>query len=66
MENLERIKQEIESLPEHDFIQLRKWLSEKDWKEWDQEIEEDSMSGKLDFLMKEAMEEKTKGKLRII
>jgi hypothetical protein len=66
MENLERIKQEIECLPEHDFIQLRKWFSEKDWKEWDMEIEEDSMSGKLDFLMKEALEEKDKGKLRNI
>jgi len=30
------------------------------------EIEEDSMSGKLDFLMKEALEEKDKGKLRNI
>jgi hypothetical protein len=66
MEDLERIKQEIECLPEHDFIQLRKWFSEKDWKEWDLEIEDDSMSGKLDFLMKEALEEKDKGNLRNI
>jgi hypothetical protein len=66
MENLERIKEEIESLPENDFIQLRKWFSEKDWEKWDRQIEEDSMSGKLDFLMKEALEDKEKGKLRNI
>jgi hypothetical protein len=66
MENLERIKEEIESLPENDFIQLRKWFSEKDWAKWDRQIEEDSMSGKLDFLMKEALEDKGKGKLRNI
>jgi len=66
MENLDRIKQEIECLPKTDFIQLRNWFSDKDWKEWDRQIEEDSISGKLDFLMKEALEEKDKGKLRNI
>jgi len=66
MENLERIKEEIESLPENDFIQLRKWFSEKDWEKWDKQIEEDSNSGRLDFLMKEALEDKEKGNLRTI
>ncbi len=66
MENLEKLKSEIESLPQNDFIQLRKWFSEKDWKEWEIQIEEDSMSGKLDFLFKEALDEKSKGRLRTI
>jgi len=66
MGNLDRIKQEIESLPENDFLNLRKWFSEKDWKEWDAQLEQDSMSGKLDFLMKEALEEKNRGKLSTI
>ena len=66
MKSLEQIKEEIESLPENDFIQLRKWFSEKDWKKWDRQIEEDSNAGKIDFLMKEALEDKKKGKLRTI
>lgn len=66
MENLDRIKHIIESLPQNDFIQLRKWFSEKDWKEWDIQIEEDSMSGNLNFLVKEAFDEKNNGKLRNI
>ncbi|MBN1906404.1 MAG: hypothetical protein JW927_15035 [Deltaproteobacteria bacterium] len=66
MENLDRLKYEIESLPQNDFNQLRKWFSEKDWKEWEIQIEEDSMSGRLDFLFKEALDEKNKGKLRTI
>jgi hypothetical protein len=66
METLDRIKQEIECLPKNDFIQLRNWFSDKDWKEWDRQIEEDSISGKLDFLMKEAIEEKNNGKLETI
>ena len=32
--------------------------------EWDKQIEADSQSGKLDFLVKEAMDEKSRGKLR--
>ena len=66
MENLNRIKEEIESLPENDFIQLRKWFSEKDWEQWDKQIETDSMTGKLDLLMKEALEDKKKGRLGTI
>ena len=66
MENLKHIKEEIESLPENDSVQLRKWFSEKDWQKWDRQIEEDSTSGKLDFLMKEALEDKKEGRLRKI
>jgi hypothetical protein len=39
-------------------------LSEKDWERWDKEIEADSQSGRLDFLVREAREEKTKGNLK--
>ena len=64
MSKLEQIKVAIESLPDKDFVQLRKWFSEKDWEKWDSQIEEDSKDGKLDFLMREAFEEKEGGKLR--
>ena len=42
---------------------LKHWLQEKDWDEWDRQIEADSASGKLDFLITEAIEEKAKGTL---
>ena len=50
MSKVDEIKATIESLPEEDFIQLRKWFTEKDWEKWDRQIEENSQSGKLDFL----------------
>ncbi len=62
--SVDEIKAAIEELPEKDFLQLREWFSEKDWKKWDNEIADDSESGKLDFLIKEAFEEKNKGKLK--
>ena len=52
------------ALPESDFLELRKWFSELDWKKWDRQIEADSKSGKLNFLISEAFEEKEKGRLK--
>jgi hypothetical protein len=38
--------------------------SEKEWESWDREIEADSQAGRLDFLLREAHEEKAKGTLK--
>ncbi len=64
MSTISEIKEAIETLPEEDYIQLRQWFSEKDWEKWDRQILSDSEAGKLDFLIKEALEEKSKGKLK--
>ena len=58
------IRKAIETLSEDEYVQLRQWFYERDWKKWDQEIEEDSKSGKLDFLIREAFDEKRQGKLK--
>lgn len=64
MVKVDEIKLAIESLPEDDYVQLRQWFSEKDWQKWDRQVEEDSQSGKLDFLIKEALDEKESGELK--
>ena len=64
MSTVDAIKKAIETLPEDDYAQLRQWFSEKDWRKWDKQITADSRAGKLDFLVKEALESKSKGKLR--
>ncbi|MFQ5675082.1 MAG: hypothetical protein ACE5G1_04225 [bacterium] len=64
MTKVNEIKAAIEQLPENEYVQLRQWFSEKDWQKWDRQIENDSKSGKLDFLIKEALDEKNKGKLK--
>jgi len=61
---VEEIKAAIEALPGAKFIEIRKWVAEKDWKMWDQEVQADSKAGKLDFLIKEAFNEKHQGRLR--
>jgi len=64
MSKVNKIMAAIESLPEKEYVQLRRWFSERDWEKWDRQIELDSESGKLDFLIREAHGEKTKGSLR--
>lgn len=64
MPSVEEILSSIESLSREEFARLREWLYERDWERWDREIEEDSKSGKLDFLMKEALTEKADGKVK--
>ena len=51
MAKVEEIKVAIESLPYQEYIRLRQWFSERDWEKWDRQIEADSESGKLDFLI---------------
>ena len=45
-------------------IEAIKSVNKKDWDKWDKQIEADSKSGKLDFLIAEALEEKEKGTLK--
>ena len=63
MKSIEEAIEFIESLPKEDFYRLRDWILERDWEKWDREIEEDSKSGKLDFLIKQALDEKKQGLL---
>ncbi len=64
MSNVDKLKTEIERLPQEEFTELVRWSSEKNWERWDKQIEADSAVGKLDFLVREALEEKAKGMLK--
>lgn len=64
MSKIDDLKADIEGLPSQEQAELFRWLSEKDWEGWDKEIEADSKFGRLDFLVREAREEKAKGKLK--
>jgi len=64
MLKLEQLQTEIEALPEKDFARLRRWFAEKDWEQWERQIEADDAAGKLDFLLAEASEAKAQKTLR--
>jgi hypothetical protein len=64
MSKLQLIQAEIETLTPDDFIYLKNWINELDEQKWDKQIEEDSNAGKLDFLIEEALLEKSKNQLQ--
>ena len=66
MRTASEIQTEIEALPRKEYLKLVSWFTEKDWSVWDKQIEEDSQSGSLDFLIDEALNEKVTGKLKEI
>ena len=66
MVQIAEIKREIEELPEQEYVNLRVWFAEKDWEIWDKQIKEDSNSGRLDFLAKEALEENNINNLKAL
>ena len=61
MTRVEEIEIAIDSLPEEEYSRFRRWFLEKDW---DKQIAEDSMSGKLDILTKEADQAKINNKIK--
>jgi hypothetical protein len=63
MTKLEELERAVASLTEEEYREFRHWFLERDWQQWDRQIEEDSRTGKLDFLVREALEAKKQGKL---
>ena len=63
MPSITEIQQAILVLPKDEYARLREWLSDLDWERWDKQIEVDSESGQLDFLIGEAGETDTLGSI---
>ena len=64
MSRVEEIQSAIVSLSQEEYAHLRQWFAQRDWEQWDREIEEDAASGKLDFLVDEAVAERAEGRLQ--
>lgn len=64
MRKVEEIEDQIQKLSREEFVELRDWVLEHDWKAWDAQIEADAKAGKLDKLVSEAKAEYKSGKAR--
>jgi hypothetical protein len=62
MSKVEALEEAIEKLSHEEFAELRNWLLERDWENWDRQIERDAASGKLDHIFEEAREAHRQGK----
>lgn len=55
MSQVQRIEEEVASLPKVELAKFRSWFENFDAKAWDKQIEEDIISGKLDDMANEAI-----------
>lgn len=62
MSRVEAIEEQIRSLSPNELAELRDWLLEHDWAEWDRQIEQDSRTGRLDDLFAKARIDHAAGK----
>jgi hypothetical protein len=64
MDRVEEIEWAIDSLSREEFRALALWVREREHRQWDEEMDRDAASGKLDFLVEEAEKGAKTGLLR--
>ena len=64
MGSIAEIEQAIAKLSTREFVELERWFDAERNRKWDRQIEADSASGALDFLLKEVDEDIAQGRTR--
>ena len=64
MSSVAEIEQAVAKLSSQDFVEFERWFEAERNRKWDQQIEADSNSGALDFLLKEVEEDIANGRTR--
>jgi hypothetical protein len=63
MSTISEIEQAIERLAPDERARLAAWLARREAQDWDAQMDADAASGKLDFMFREADDERKDGKL---
>ena len=66
MTQVQRIEEEVASLPKVELAKFRSWFENFDAQAWDKQIEEDITSGKIDDIADKAIAEFKAGKYKEI
>ena len=66
MTTLAEISGAVKRLPKKDLARFRKWFAEYDAAAWDQQLESDAESGKLDALVREAQRDYRAGRTKVL
>ena len=64
MDRVDEITVAIEHLPPDEYRRLVDWFREREQTRWDDQLDQDSATGKLDFLFSEAESESAHGLVR--
>ena len=66
MNKVEKLEREVQQLSHLELTTFRKWFCGFDAKEWDRQIEEDILAGKLDKLVEKAIADHHAGRSKEI
>jgi len=64
MDRVQQIEDAISGLAPEEYQRLVQWFRAREQTRWDEQLDRDSASGKLDFLFEEAEQESTQSLLR--
>ncbi|HKW98305.1 MAG TPA: hypothetical protein VJN43_11275 [Bryobacteraceae bacterium] len=64
MDRVDEIEEARSGLAPEEYRRFVEWFRAREQARWDEQIDRDSSSGKLDFLFNEAEEESARGLLR--
>ncbi len=64
MDRVEEIEAAIDGLPPEEYRRIVQWFRVREQERWDEQMDRDSSTGKLDFLFEEAENESAKVLLR--
>lgn len=62
--SITELEQAVTQLSEKDFARFREWFEEYEAKLWDEQIERDAKSGKLDKIAEQALQDYRAGKAK--
>lgn len=61
MSRVEQVEEAIQAMEPEELAEFRAWFAEYDWGLWDQQLERDAPTGRLDHLADEALRDHTAG-----
>ncbi|MGA2400769.1 MAG: hypothetical protein ABSG91_03570 [Syntrophobacteraceae bacterium] len=62
MTRVQKLEREVKQLTPGELSAFRKWFEQYDAAQWDEQIEEDALSGKLDKLAEKALADHKAGR----
>ena len=62
MSNVESLQEQVERLSRDELAEFRAWFLERDWTEWDTQIEDDVRAERLDAIADQALRGHVAGK----
>jgi len=66
MTAIEKLEREVRKLSREDLAAFRDWFRKYDSEEWERQIEQDALAGKLDSLAEQSIAEHEAGRTREI